>query len=273
MSDLLVIAYDDEASAFEVRAELIRMQQEYLLQLEDAVVVTRPEGKVMLHQAVNLTATGALGGGMWGTLVGLIFLNPLVGAAVGAASGALAGRLTDVGINDDFIRDVGQSVAPGGSAVFLLIRRMTTDRVLQRLESLGKRGRILRTSLSEADEARLREAVSSDSGRQPSGVGGTAAAAGGGSAGAGPTSEVEAPASAMTAPAGDASAPEGATSEADAPASAMTARIVTPSERAEPTSETEAPASAMTAGTDRPESPDGPTSETEAPPSSAMPQR
>ncbi len=162
MSDLLVIAYDDEASAFELRAELVRMQKEYLLQLEDAVVVTRPEGNIQLHQAVNLTATGAIGGGMWGTLIGLIFLNPLVGAAVGAASGALAGKLTDIGINDDFIREVGNSVAPGGSAVFLLIRKMTTDRVLQRLEGFGPRGRILRTSLSEADEERLREAISGD---------------------------------------------------------------------------------------------------------------
>lgn len=183
MSDLLVIAFDDEASAFELRAELVRMQQEYLLQLEDAVVVTRPEGQVQLHQAVNLTATGALGGTMWGTLVGLIFLNPLVGAAVGAASGALAGRLTDIGINDDFIRQVGQSVAPGGSAVFLLIRKMTTDRVLQRLESFGKRGRILRTSLSEADEERLRQAIS--------GEGGGAAR---------PVSEAEAPTTDMTSP-------------------------------------------------------------------------
>ena len=207
MSDLLVIAYDDEATAFEVRAELVRMQQEYLLQLEDAVVVTRPEGQVMLHQAVNMTATGAVGGGMWGALVGLIFLNPLVGAAVGAASGALAGRFTDVGINDDFIRQVGQSVAPGGSAVFLLIRKMTSDRVLQRLEQLGKRGRVLRTSLSEADEAKLREAVSGAGDHAPA-----------------------------------ASHVDGA-SEADAPASAMTASTAAASPGGESTSESEAPAS------------------------------
>lgn len=272
MSDLLVIAYDDEATAFEVRAELIRMQQEYLLQLEDAVVVTRPEGKVQLHQAVNLTATGALGGTMWGTLIGLIFLNPLVGAAVGAASGALAGRLTDIGINDDFIREVGQAVAPGGSAVFVLIRKMTADRVLQRLEGLGHRGRILRTSLSEADEARLRDAVS-----------GTGSGAGAGSR-VEPTSEAEAPTTAMVAPAGTSRTGVEPTSEAEAPTTAMTAENGArapksgmtnvagyEAPRGETTSEAEAPPSAMTTGLGY-EAPEGETtSETDAPPSSAMP--
>lgn len=206
MSDLLVIAYDDEASAFELRAELVRMQQEYLLQLEDAVVVTRPDGNVQLHQAVNLTATGAIGGGMWGTLIGLIFLNPLVGAAVGAASGALAGRLTDIGINDDFIREVGNSVAPGGSAVFLLVRKMTTDRVLQRLEDFGPRGRILRTSLSEADEERLREAIGGEGGR-----------------GFRPSSEADAPTGGMTSASASAE-PGRPVSEGDAPASSAMER-------------------------------------------------
>lgn len=161
MSDLLVIAFDDEATGFDLRAELVKMQKEYLLELEDAVVVTRPSpDDIQLHQAMNLTAAGAIGGGFWGTLVGLIFLNPLVGAAVGAASGALAGRLTDYGINDDFMRELGRSVAPGGSAVFILLRKMTADKVLARIESFHQRGRVLQSSLSQADEDRLREALS-----------------------------------------------------------------------------------------------------------------
>lgn len=252
MSDLLVIAYDDEATAFEVRAELIRMQQEYLLQLEDAVVVTRPEGKVTLHQPVNLTATGALGGTMWGTLIGLIFLNPLLGAAVGAASGAVAGRLTDIGINDDFIRQVGESVPPGGSAVFLLIRKMTTDRVMQRLEGFGKRGRILRTSLSDADEERLREAVAGTGGRVE------------------PTSEAEAPTTAMEAPAGTSRSGVEPTSEVEAPTTAMVAPTDAAGAGGGPTSEAEAPASGMTAPRDAGGAPAGPTSEAEAPPSTTM---
>ncbi|AGT10057.1 DUF1269 domain-containing protein [Paracoccus aminophilus] len=159
MSDLIVVAFEDEASGFELRAELVKMQQEYLLELEDVVVATRSsENDIKLHQAVNLTAAGALGGGFWGTLVGLLFLNPLLGAAVGAASGAIAGRFSDIGINDDFMRDVSKAIVPGGSAVFILLRKMTADKVLARLESFHKKGRILQSSLSDADEAKLREA-------------------------------------------------------------------------------------------------------------------
>ena len=159
MSDLVVIAFDDEATGFELRSELVKMQTEYLIQLEDAVVVTRPSAEdIQLHQAVNLTAAGAVGGGFWGTLVGLLFLNPLLGAAVGAASGAIAGKLSDVGINDDFMRGLGQSIPPGGSAVFILVRKMTADKVLARLESFRLRGRVLQTSLPDAQEERLREA-------------------------------------------------------------------------------------------------------------------
>lgn len=159
MSDLLVIAFSDEASGFDLRSELVKMQKEYLIQLEDAVVVTRPTAEdIQLHQAMNLTAAGALGGGFWGTMVGLLFLNPLVGAAVGAASGAIAGKFTDIGINDDFMRDLGHSIPPGGSAVFVLVRKMTADKVLARLEGFHTRGRVLQTSLPDEQEQKLREA-------------------------------------------------------------------------------------------------------------------
>ncbi|MDO5633180.1 MAG: DUF1269 domain-containing protein [Paracoccus sp. (in: a-proteobacteria)] len=161
MADLLAIAFDDEATGFELRTELVKMQQEYLIELEDAVVVTRPSADdIQLHQAVNLTAAGAVGGGFWGALVGILFLNPLVGAAVGAGAGALAGRFSDVGINDDFMRQAGHALQPGGSAVFVLVRKMTADKVLERLESFHHRGRVLQTSLSHEDEARLRDALS-----------------------------------------------------------------------------------------------------------------
>ena len=161
MSELIVIAFDDEATGFELRAELVKMQGEYLIEMEDAVVVTRPSADdIKLHQAVNLTAAGALGGGFWGTLVGLVFLNPLIGAAVGAASGALAGQLSDIGINDNFMRETARALPPGGSAVFVLLRKMTADKVLDRLQSFHRRGRVLQTSLSREDEDRLREALS-----------------------------------------------------------------------------------------------------------------
>ena len=104
MSDLVVIGFDDENKAFELRAALAKMQKEYLIKMDDVVVVTKNEkGKAKLHQAVNLTAAGAAGGGFWGLLIGMIFLNPLIGAAVGAGAGAISGKLSDIGINDKFM--------------------------------------------------------------------------------------------------------------------------------------------------------------------------
>src|SRR5262245_48546446 len=103
MSNLVVIGFNNEADAFEMRAALAKMQTQYLIEMEDAVVVTRDEkGKVQLHQAVNLTAAGAVRGAFWGTLIGMLFFNPLLGAAVGAGSGAVSGNLSDIGINDQF---------------------------------------------------------------------------------------------------------------------------------------------------------------------------
>ncbi|OJY36277.1 MAG: hypothetical protein BGP11_07955 [Rhodobacterales bacterium 65-51] len=160
MSDLVIIAFDTEATAFEARAALVKMQQEYLIEMEDAVVVTRKDdGTVQLHQAVNMTAMGAAGGGVWGGLIGLLFLNPLLGAAVGAGAGALSGWMTDVGINDDFLKQTGQSLPPGGAALGILIRKMTADKVLAGLDSFAGKGRVLRTSLSTDQEAKLAEAL------------------------------------------------------------------------------------------------------------------
>lgn len=165
MSDLIAIAFDTEAIAFEMRDELVTLQREYLIEIEDIVVVTRPEGEVKLHQAVNTTAVGAMSGSLWGALIGLLFLNPLAGAAVGAGAGALSGYATDIGINDDFMREAAQSLPPGGGAVFVLLRKMTADKVLARLESRHQRGRVLQTSLSGADEDKLRAAF--DPSRHP----------------------------------------------------------------------------------------------------------
>ena len=157
MSDLVIVAFPDEATAFEARAELVRLQKDYLIEMEDAVVVTRDaDGHVKLHQAVNLTVAGAAGGTFWGALIGLIFLNPLLGAAAGAGAGALSGALSDIGINDDFLKDVGQSLDKGQSAVAVLIRKMTADKVLAQLEKFRARGRVIQTSLSGDADARRR---------------------------------------------------------------------------------------------------------------------
>jgi len=162
MSDLIVVAFDDEATAFELRAALVKLQKEYLLQMEDAVVVTKAaDGKVALHQAVNMTVAGAAGGGMWGALIGLLFLNPLLGAAVGAGAGALSGKLTDIGINDGFLKEVGAALTPGGAAVGVLVRKVTGDKVLERLGEFRTKGRVIQTSLSTEQEDRLKAALES----------------------------------------------------------------------------------------------------------------
>lgn len=154
MSTLVVVGYDDQFKAEEIRLALKKMQQEYLIDLEDAVVAVKDqEGKVRLHQAVNTTAAGALSGGFWGALIGMIFLNPLLGMAVGAGAGAVSGALTDVGINDQFMKDLAATMQPGSSTLFVLVRKVTPDKVLEQLKGTG--GKILKTSLSHEDEAKL----------------------------------------------------------------------------------------------------------------------
>src|SRR5262249_58026280 len=114
MSTLVVIGYNDLYQAEEVRLKLWKLQKDYLLDLEDAVVATKDQaGKIKLHQAVNLTATGAVSGSFWGSLIGLIFLNPLLGLAMGAAAGAASGALSDVGINDRCMKDLAVTLQPG----------------------------------------------------------------------------------------------------------------------------------------------------------------
>ncbi len=163
MSNLIVVCFDDPNTAFEVRTALVKMQREYLLEMEDAVVVTKDEaGKVQLHQAVNLTAAGAVGGGFWGTLIGMVFLNPLVGMAAGAGLGALSGKLTDLGISDKMIKDVSASFTNGTSALFVLVRRATGDKVLEGLSQFAGKGHVFQTSLNKTDEAALRAALEQD---------------------------------------------------------------------------------------------------------------
>ena len=158
MSDLIVIAFPSEAAAEEVRARVLKMQSEYLIELEDAVVAVKNEdGHIKLNQLVNPTALSAASGTMWGAIIGLIFLMPLTGAAIGAASGAIAGAMTDLGINDQFMKDVTEAVSPGQAALFLLIRKMTTDKVLEDLHGVG--GTVLRTSFDHTKEEALRAAL------------------------------------------------------------------------------------------------------------------
>lgn len=158
MSTLIAIAYDDIFKAEEVRLTLAKLQREHLIELEDAaVVVKNADGKVQLKQAINLTAAGATSGGFWGLLIGTLFLVPLFGAAVGAATGAIGGALGDIGVDDDFMRELGETLQPDTSALFILIKKVTPDKVLDEVSKYG--GKILRTSLSKDDEEQLQEVL------------------------------------------------------------------------------------------------------------------
>jgi uncharacterized membrane protein len=158
MSTLIVIGYDDQFKAEETRLKLLRMQKEYLIDMEDAVVAVKdPKGKIKLHQIYHLTSAGAASGGFWGALIGLIFLNPLLGLAVGAASGAAAGALSDVGIDDNFMKELASTMQPGSSALFILVRTFTEDKVLAELQGTG--GKIIQTSLSHDEEAKIQAAL------------------------------------------------------------------------------------------------------------------
>ena len=158
MADLVAIAFPTEAKAEEVRQKLLGMQKEYLIELADAVIaVKQPDGSVKLNQLFHPAAAGAATGSFWGLLIGLIFMMPLAGVAIGAASGAISGALADVGINDQFMKDAAQSLQSGAAALFLLIRKITADKVLADLQGVG--GTVLRTSFDHTKEEALRAAL------------------------------------------------------------------------------------------------------------------
>lgn len=159
MSTLVVIGYESELKAEEVRLAMLKLQKEYLIDLADAVVAVRDaNGKVKLRQIYNLTAAGALQGGFWGMLMGMLFLNPLFGFAIGTAAGAISGALRDVGIDDNFMKDLAQTLQPGTAALFVLVHQMTPDKVIEDLQKYG--GTVIKTNLCHENEGKLREALS-----------------------------------------------------------------------------------------------------------------
>jgi len=166
MSELVVVTYPDLYRAGEVCAILQRLHGEFLIDLEDAAYITKEEdGKVKLHQTVPVmaasTSVGTLRGSFWGALIGLLFLQPLLGmatgAVVGAASGALTGRLVDYGIPDPFMKELGEKVQPGTSALFVLFRKITVEKVLDRIAQYG--GTVMHSSLSAETESKLQAAL------------------------------------------------------------------------------------------------------------------
>ncbi len=152
---MIVFAMPSVDGAYAMRDALDDLRALDLLEVRDAAVVERHEdGAVRVRQAFNLVGAGALGGAAWGALIGLVFLTPWLGMAVGAVAGALAGKFTDIGIDDDFIREVGEQVRPGDSALFLLIDNWEGSKALRLLADFD--ATIIRTTMPPDEEARLR---------------------------------------------------------------------------------------------------------------------
>lgn len=173
MSDLVVLGFDTLDGATLAREEIWKLENEYLVDVDDAVVVRRTDdGKIHLDQSVHTVALGAVDG-VWsgmllGTLIGLVFLNPLAGFAVGAVAGGTAGTiggaLTDFGINDDFMKSVGATLKPGTSALFVLVRKVEPQKVVSHLRALSGHPHLIQTSLSPEAEQKLRTALVVDNG-------------------------------------------------------------------------------------------------------------
>ena len=163
MSDLVVFTYKHEDKASEVLQEITRLKQENvqkpLIGIEDAAVaVKRDDGKVKVRQTLETAALGSsvASGGLWGLLIGFLFGGPLLGALAGAAISGILGRKIDIGINNEFIKDVSEELAPGDSALFLLVKDTPVDTLVDTLNAQG--GRLYHTSLSEDAAAAFTQA-------------------------------------------------------------------------------------------------------------------
>ncbi|MFG1906258.1 DUF1269 domain-containing protein [Kribbella sp. NPDC048928] len=160
MTHLVVLGLESREDAERVVQLTDDLAKQQLLQREDAAIAYKDaKGKVRIQQAVNLTSAGAAGGALWGTLIGLIFLNPLAGMVVGAATGAISGKLSDIGVSDQLIKQIGQELQEGHAAVFLLARSATVDRVVEALKPYSPT--ILQTNLTREREDELVQALQS----------------------------------------------------------------------------------------------------------------
>lgn len=162
MTTLTVWKFDTPTGADETVATLERLAKQELINIHDAATVSwAPDAKKpKTRQLHHLTGGGALGGMFWGMLFGLIFFVPFLGAAIGAATGAIAGSLTDVGIDDNFIKSVRDQITPGTSALFLMSSGAVVDKVKAELEQLGNKPSLMQSNLSEEQEKNLREMMS-----------------------------------------------------------------------------------------------------------------
>jgi uncharacterized membrane protein len=158
VSDLVAIAYPDVETAREVTRNVGEAQKAHLIDLDDLVIVEkRPDGKIKLHQP-SLAGAGAAGGALWGGLIGLIFFMPLFGMAIGAATGAAAGAMSDAGVDDQFMKDLGAQLENGGAAVIALVRQANMEKILAEVKIPGE---VIQTSLTGDQESALKDALAS----------------------------------------------------------------------------------------------------------------
>jgi uncharacterized membrane protein len=161
MSHLIVVTFDDAEQAGEVRKALKEMERRGALSLDDAAVIAKDEdGKIHTKDEVDSgVGVGAVGGGLLGLLVGgLVF--PIGGLLLGAAGGAIVGKMLDLGIEDRFVKEVGESLPKGGSALFLLIKAADPTLVLAALKPY--KGKVLQTTLPPDTEEQLQRVLSKE---------------------------------------------------------------------------------------------------------------
>ena len=157
MANLVAIAYDDLGTAKSVMGSVSELVKEHSLEIDDAVILEKKQdGKIKLHQP-SAAGAGAAGGALWGGLIGLIFLMPLFGMALGAAAGGAAGAASDYGIDDKFMKELGDKLQPGTAAIFVLVREATQDKVVPEISKYG--GHVIQSSLSNEQETALQEAL------------------------------------------------------------------------------------------------------------------
>ena len=160
MSTLIAITYDDVETGQKVMTALGEMQKMQILQLEDAAIATKDaKGKIKVKDTLEKMNTGMsmTWGFFWGFLIGLIFGGPLFWGLFTALLGGLFSKGRDLGVDNQFMKEVADSLEPGGSAVFMLVQEATPDKVMAELQKYG--GKVAQTSLSKEDEESLRKAL------------------------------------------------------------------------------------------------------------------
>ena len=164
MANLTVLKFETPEGAGQLLDKVKSLQKQQLIVLQDAATVVWPEGKKgpKTKQLINLTGAGALDGAFWGMLFGLIFFVPWFGMAVGAAFGALGGKMSDYGIDDDFIESVRDKVTEGTSALFLLTDKSVTDKVVEELKGEKLNFELIASNLSVEQEEELMAAFAAD---------------------------------------------------------------------------------------------------------------